>query len=313
MDTSQAKERTITMEKISATVICMKEEGNIQKCLESLDFVDEIVIINSGATERTLDICKKFTDRIIHHPWPKYGQQINFAMDQNKNGWVLCSNADEVVSPELKESILNAFTNNEWILCLNADEVISPELKESILNAFTNDGGKYNGYRVKRRIFHLGRGINHCWYQDFQIRFFRKSKASWISTHSHYSVNLEGTYRDLKGDLECHIYHSLSQHLCSIDSFSSSEAMGEFERGKSVHLFGLVFNPLFYFFKLYVLQRGFLDGTPGFIISVTESYYCFLKYAKLWEMKNVNPFSFAFLHPNLGWVKNLFLRKQHQN
>ena len=118
------------MEKISAIVICMKEEGNIRQCLESLNFVDEIVVIDSGATNGTLEICKKFTDRIIYHPWPSFSQQMNFALDQVKN---------------------------EWVLSMDINEMVSSELKENILNALARDQGKYAGYRISCQNFYLDR------------------------------------------------------------------------------------------------------------------------------------------------------------
>jgi len=245
------------MTRISATIICMNEERTIQQCLESLDFVDEIVVVDSGSTDRTVEICEQFTGKVIHHPWPGHVEQKNYALEQARN---------------------------EWILSLDADEVVSSELRENILRALENDRGKYDGYRVNRHVFYLGRWINHCWYPEYKIRLFKKSKGKWVGKNPHDRVELNGRYRDLKGDLEHYTYRDISQHLCTIDSFSSIGAQGKFEGGESPRIFGLVLNPLFRFFKLYVLKKGFLDGMPGFIIAVLGSYYCFLKYAKLWEI-----------------------------
>lgn len=249
------------MEKISATIICKNEERNIQRCLQHLDFVDEIVVVDSGSEDRTLEICKRFTDRVMYHPWPGYIEQKNYALEQ---------------------------ATHEWVLSLDADEVVSPELKEDILDALRNDQGKYDGYRVNRHVYYLGRWINHCWYPEYKIRLFKKCKGRWVGKNLHERVELNGKYRDLKGDLEHYTYRNISQHLHTIDSFSSLGADGKFEEGKSARLLDLVFNPMFRFLKLYVLKRGFLDGMPGFIIAVLGSYYCFLKYAKLWEMHNVS-------------------------
>jgi glycosyltransferase involved in cell wall biosynthesis len=251
------------MEKISATIICLNEERNIQRCLESLSFADEIIVVDSGSRDRTVEICRRYTDHVMYHPWPGHVEQKNYALDQ---------------------------AQYDWILSLDADEVVSPQLKESILNALQNDHGKYDGYRVNRHVYYLGRWINHCWYPEYKIRLFRKSKGRWTGRNPHDTVSLRGTYRDLKGDLEHYTYRNISQHLQTIDSFSSIGAREAFERGRATHLSNLIFNPLFRFFKLYFLKRGFLDGVPGFIIAVLGSYYCFLKYAKLWEMhKSLQP------------------------
>jgi glycosyltransferase involved in cell wall biosynthesis len=247
------------MEKISATIICLNEERNIRRCLESLNFADEIVVVDSGSTDRTVEICQQYTDRVLYHSWPGHVQQKNYALEQARY---------------------------EWVLSVDADEVVSPQLKESILSALQEDRGKYDGYRVNRHVFYLGRWINHCWYPEYKIRLFKKSRARWTGKNPHDTITLNGKYRDLHGDLEHYTYRNISHHLRTIDSFSSIGAQEKFDEGKSASLCDLIFNPLFRFLKLYVVKRGFLDGVPGFIIAVLGSYYCFLKYAKLWEMRN---------------------------
>ena len=246
------------MEKISAVIICKNEERNIQRCLESLDFVEEIVVVDSGSTDRTVEICKRFTDRVFYHPWAGYVEQKNYALAQ---------------------------ATHEWVLSLDADEVVSAKLKGNIRKALKNNKGKYNGYRLNRHVYYLGRWINHCWYPEYKIRLFKKSKGEWVGKNLHERVKLEGKYCDLPGDLNHYTYRNISQHLCTIDFFSSTAAKEKFEDGKSANLFTLLLHPVFQFFKLYVLKRGFLDGMPGFIIAVLSAYYTFLKYAKLWEMQ----------------------------
>lgn len=262
------------MKKISAIIICLREEGIIQECLKSLNFVDEIVIINSGATSNTLEICKKFTDRIVNYPWPSYGLQMNYAMELIKN---------------------------EWVLCLGVNEVVTDELRKSIIQAIGHDKGRYDGYRIKRQYFYSGRKINHCWVSESKILLYRKSKARWVwnNLHYSYSVDLQGKCRDLKGDLKYFPYQSVSQYLHTLDSLSFIASMDRFEKGDSISLSRLTFSPLLYFLRLYVYKRGFWDGSPGFIISVLESYYCFLESVKLWKMRNTSPtglFNLSTLH-----------------
>jgi glycosyltransferase involved in cell wall biosynthesis len=249
------------MEKISAIIVCTREEGNIQQCLESIRFVDEIVIIDSGATERTLEICREFTDRIVSHPWPSYGQQMEYARELVKN---------------------------EWVLNLGVNEVVSDKLRENIISALENDGGKCDAYRISLHYFYSGQRINRCWKPELQIRLYRRSKARWVRQNLHYSLVLDGKCRDLKGELKYSPYQDLARYLNAINSLSTIKAREKSREGKAEGIFGLVVSPLFHFLKLYGLQRGFLDGRAGFVISILESYRRFMESEKLWEMRNIS-------------------------
>jgi glycosyltransferase involved in cell wall biosynthesis len=278
------------MEKISAIIVCSREEGNVQQCLESVNFVNEIVIIDSCATERALEICRKFTDRIVSHPWPSYGQQMDYARELAKN---------------------------EWVLNLDVNEVVSEKLRKNITAALENDRGKYDAYRIKQHYFYAGQRVNHCWQPEFQIRLYRKSKARWLFRNLHYSPVLDGMYRDLKGELEYSPYQNLSQYLHAINSLSTIGARERFKKEESEHPCGLIFPPLFHFINLYGLKRGFLDGRSGLVISILESYRYFLESAKLREMRNVSPsqvpssFTFEPFKHYLGKIKGLIIPAKH--
>jgi glycosyltransferase involved in cell wall biosynthesis len=253
---------------ISVCIITFNEEKNIVDCLESVNWVDEIVVVDSFSKDRTVDLCRKYTDKIYQIEWQGHVKQKNCALE---------------------------YATNEWVLCLDADERLSPKLKEEIKSVLSTDGQKIDGYFFPRHSYYLGRLINHGgWYPDYKLRLFRKSKGRWGGKDPHDKVILNGTTTRLQGSLLHFVYKNLSHQLQTVDSFSTITANvleGEDERFSPMKL---IFRPPFRFFEMYVIKKGFLDGLPGFIIAVASSFYVFLKYAKLWELtkhkkeKNLN-------------------------
>jgi glycosyltransferase involved in cell wall biosynthesis len=243
---------------ISVCIITFNEEKNIVDCLESVNWVDEIVVVDSFSKDRTVDLCRKYTDKIYQIEWQGHVKQKNCALE---------------------------YATNEWVLCLDADERLSPKLKEEIKSVLSTDGQKIDGYFFPRHSYYLGRWINHGgWYPDYKLRLFRKSKGRWGGKDPHDKVILNGTTTRLQGSLLHFVYKNLSHQLQTVDSFSTITANvleGEDERFSPMKL---IFRPPFRFFEMYVIKKGFLDGLPGFIIAVASSFYVFLKYAKLWEL-----------------------------
>jgi len=246
---------------LAVCVIAQDEEERIGACLASVAFADEIVVVDSGSTDRTVGIARAAGARVIERAWPGYVAQKNFALEQ---------------------------ATTEWVLCVDADEQVSPQLAESIRNALATAPASVAGYRMARRTLYLGRWILHGgWYPDYKVRLVRRGRARWGGVDPHDRLEAEGPVGTLAGDLEHRTYRDISDHLRTIDRFTSVAAGELHARGRGVALAGMLLNAPAKFLKMYVLKAGFLDGVPGFIVAALGSYYVFLRYAKLWELRRV--------------------------
>lgn len=245
--------------RISACIICHNEEQNIKRCLETLKWVQDIIVVDSMSTDRTVEIAEAYTDRIFQRAWPGYAAQKNFALRKAKNDWVLSLDADEAVSKALCDEILSEIAGSEAL----------------------------DGYRIPRRSFYQGRWINHSgYYPDRQLRLFRREKGRWVGGRVHERMAVEGRVGDLKQDLLHYPYGGrLSGQLKTVNSFSTLLAKDMYDRGKRFHLALLFSRPLFKFLEVYVLKRGFMDGLPGLIIAVSDAYAMFVRYVKLREIE----------------------------
>ena len=252
---------------VSVCIITFNEEENIRDCLESLKWVEEIVVIDSLSQDNTVAICREYTDKVFQKEWQGHVKQKNYSL---------------------------AHATNEWVLCLDADERISPELKEEIESCFAEDDKGCEGYLFPRHSYYLGRWINHGgWYPDYKLRLFKKSKGKWGGKDPHDKVILNGGTMRLKAELLHFVYKNLSHQLQTVDNFSTITAGILESESEKFSLLKLLFRPPIRFFEMYVIKRGFMDGLPGFIIASSSSFYIFLKYAKLWELGKHKSKSFA--------------------
>lgn len=244
---------------ISGVVICCDEERTIEACLDSLSFCEEIVVVDSGSTDRTLEIARRYSDRVVEQPFLGYVKQKNLALDQ---------------------------ASHDWVVALDADEVLSKPLREELLAAVAGAGDSVAGFQLDRVTFFMGvwhdRGE---WYPDWQLRVFRRSLGSWAGRDPHDRVELDGVVRRLRGRLEHRNYIDLADHLRTINRFSAVNARAMREDGVRFRLVDLLVRPPFRFFKGYLLRQGFRKGLPGLLVSISTAYYVFMKYAKLWELE----------------------------
>lgn len=243
------------MPKISTIIITYNEEDNIRRCLESVSpIADEIIVVDSKSTDRTLAIAREYTDRVYIRDWPGYGAQKQWALEQ-------CS--------------------HEWVLSLDADEEVSPKLRSEIEGLdFTADG-----YYTPRLTWYMNRWIRHSgWYPNHVLRLFRKEKAVFTPNIVHETATVDGPTRRLNHPLFHYSYRDISHHIEKMNDFTSLAARQMYELGKRPTLHSLTLYPLFGFLKMYVQKRGFLDGSAGLVIAVLHFYYVFLKYAKLLEL-----------------------------
>lgn len=249
------------MSKISAFIVCFNEAHQIRRALESIRFCDEIIVVDSGSTDSTVEIAKEFTNKIHHRDWTGHVDQKAYALSLCTKEWVLNIDADEVITPKLQEEIL------EWIQTGKADS-------EQI-----------SGFKINRVVFHLGKWFRKgVWYPEYRLRLMRRDKTTWGGMDPHEKAIVEGKIYKLKGELEHYSYESLSDHISRLNKYSSTVAANLAQRGKTASVFDVAIRPLARFIKGFFLKKGFLEGFPGFIVSVLEAYYVFLKYIKLWEL-----------------------------
>jgi len=244
---------------VSAIVVCFNEEKNIRDCLESLRWCDEIVVVDSFSTDRTVEIARQYTDRIVQRPWAGYRDQKAFAHSQ---------------------------ATKQWVMLVDSDERVTPELRDEIQRALDGDAGRYLGYAVPRLVFYLGRWWRRGgWYPDYDVRLFRRDKATWGGSDPHEKILVDGAVRRLKNPLHHFSYRNIDDHMQRINRFTSISSRELRKGGGRWRLADALLRPAFRFFRSYVLKRGFMEGFAGFYVAVTAAVYVFLKYAKLWEIE----------------------------
>jgi glycosyltransferase involved in cell wall biosynthesis len=243
--------------KISATLIACNEERKIARAIESLRCCDEIVVIDSGSTDRTIEIAKNLGARVVESAWPGYAKQKNLAAARAANDWILSLDADETVSEALEGEI--------WQLRKN--------------------GPACDAYTMPRMAQYLGRWILHSgWYPDRKVRLYDRRKAEWEGDFVHESVTVNGTVGHLSSAILHYTCDSLSEHLKTIDHYTTLAAQELVARKHVVGWGDLVLDPVWTFLRTYVVQRGFLDGFEGLAIAYMAATYSFLKYAKARNM-----------------------------
>jgi glycosyltransferase involved in cell wall biosynthesis len=246
------------MEKISAVIIAGREENNIVECLESVRWADEIIVVNSESDDRTVEIAKQFTDRVFVRKWEGYASQKNFALQK---------------------------ANNEWVLSIDADERISPELREEISGL---DFSEADGFYIPRRNYFLGRPIRSCgWSPDYQLRLFKKSKTTLSDRRVHESFVVEGRKQKLRNELIHYTHTSLGSTLEKINEYSTLEAE---EKSRMIKMSGvkIFFKPVWEFFHHFIIRRGFTDGVHGLMVSIIHAMTKTQAYMKIWEIQNVH-------------------------
>lgn len=245
--------------KISATIITLNEERNIARAMESLRCCDEIVVVDSGSTDRTPEIAAKLGARLVDSPWGGYAPQKNLAAER---------------------------AGNDWILSIDADEALSESLEAEIWQIKKN-GPQYDAYTMPRLAQYLGRWILHSgWYPDRKVRLYHRAKARWAGDYVHESVQVDGAIGHLESDLLHFTCDSLSEHLKSLDRYTTLAAEQLVSQKTHIGWSKLILDPAWTFFRTYFLQRGYRDGVEGLTIAQMASFYNFLKYAKA---RNMSP------------------------
>jgi len=240
---------------VSVAIITKNEEDNLPACLQSLSFADDIVVVDSGSTDRTTEIAKEFGCRVFEEDWKGYGPQKNSAIERCKNEWVLIIDADERIPIKTSQVIIN------------------------VLKSPTADA-----YSFPRRNYFHNKWIKHCgWWPDYTIRLVRKDKGKFVNI-THEKWETKGIVKRLDVPIEHYSYKSYSDMIKIMESRSTEMAAELYNSGKSVNILTPVIHGLSMFIKIYFIRLGFLEGIDGLLISLTRAGGSFLKYAKLLEL-----------------------------
>jgi glycosyltransferase involved in cell wall biosynthesis len=239
--------------KISATIITHNEERDLPRAIESLRCADEIVVVDSGSTDRTVELATKLGARVVESAWQGYANQKNFAADQAAHDWILSLDADESLSEALEAELW------QW-------KKRTPDR---------------DAYTMPRLAQYLGRWIHHSgWYPDRKIRLYDRRKARWEGEYVHESVKVTGAVGHFESNLLHFTCDSLSEHLKTMDRYTTLAAEQILASRVEVTWGRLILEPVWTFFSTYILKLGFLDGIEGLAIANMAALYNFLKYAK---------------------------------
>ncbi len=247
------------MTKVSAAIITFNEEIIIEKTLSKLDWCDEIVIIDSGSTDKTIEICKKYNCNIYHNEFKGFGQQKQIALDKCKNNWVLS---------------------------IDADEVLSDALREELINTFKSDKIKYNGFYLPFATNYLGKTLKFCGLRrEKHLRLINKNHAHFTTPKVHESIIVEGDVSKMKNKVIHYTYRSISHHLSKMNAYTDNAALEYFKKNKKISKFKTIIKFPVSFVNVYFIKGGIFDGYQGFMWSLFSAFYTSLKYAKLIEKK----------------------------
>ncbi len=242
---------------VSCTIVCQNEEANIVHCLETVAWCDEIVVVDGGSTDRTVELARRYTDRVLSHPWPGYRAQKQFALDAARCEWVLNVDADERVTPEL-----------------------AAEIRRTLASRVT-----VNGFAIPRLVCYLGRWWYHGgWYPRRVLRLMRRSAASWGGVDPHERAEVTGHVATLEWPILHYTYRDVSDHLRSMNKLTAVAARQPGVLG-GAGISRLVIEPAWRFVRAWVLRLSFLDGFAGLFVSATGAFYVFLRWAKVRERR----------------------------
>lgn len=245
--------------KITALIPCFNEETMIEDCLKSVEWADEILLVDSFSTDKTLEIAKAFNPRILQHEYENSAAQKNWAIPQ---------------------------ASHEWVLIVDSDERVTPQLRDEILKVLEMDQPEHAAYRIYRQNHFFGFQINHCgWDKDDVTRLFLRDNGKYKPYHVHADMDIDGSVGVLSGKFLHFTMRSFSNYMRKFDRYTTWASLDRAKKTDKVTAMHVFFRPIGRFMKQYILKRGFLDGLPGLILCILSSFSVFMKYAKLWEMR----------------------------
>jgi glycosyltransferase involved in cell wall biosynthesis len=241
--------------KLSVTIIARNEAADIGAAIASVAWADDILVVDSQSTDATADLARAAGARVIVRDWPGYIEQKNFAASQAAHDWILSLDADERATPALAREIQQT-------------------LEQPVHRAF----------QIPRVTWYLGEWIRATdWYPDYQTRLYDRRAARWTGRYVHEGVTVDGTTGRLRADLQHFAYRDISDHLETIDRYTTLAARQMHEDGRRASPVALLVQGPAAFLRNYLLRGGFRLGTTGLVVSTLNAYYVFLKFAKLWQ------------------------------
>ncbi len=242
---------------LSVLIQAKNEEKNIGRAIKSVKgLAKEIIVLDDFSTDKTAEVAKSLGAKVYRlEKKMSYSEKLNYGIE-------LCS--------------------NEWVMFIDADEEVSKELKENIKRELRNP--RYESYMISRRTYYMGKFLNHVWYPEWRLRLFKKKKVVFEGD-VHEKPIVKGRVGKIKGDLYHYSFKSLRHQYEKNMDYAEKMAISLSKKGEKFSIYKLIFNPLWSFFKFYILKLGFLDGYRGFLASVSAAIYTFQKYAFLLELE----------------------------
>ncbi len=247
------------MSGLSVVIVTQNEEDRIKKCLDSVAWATEIIIVDAFSTDKTVEICKSYTDKIYSRHWDGFITQKNYAL---------------------------TLATKDWALSLDADEQLSEQLISEIKSVIDRKDNTCSAYSMPRKTYYLGRWMLHSgWYPDRKVRLVRKGFAIWGGFEPHDFLEVHGKVRELNGDILHYSFRNLSHHIRKLDYFTDAASLELIKSGRRSGVLDMIIHPAGMFFKMFILKKGFMDGIQGFIAASVSAFHVFMKYAKAWEIR----------------------------
>jgi glycosyltransferase involved in cell wall biosynthesis len=249
--------------RVTAMVLALNEERNLGPCLDSLAWVDEVLVVDSFSRDRTVEIAESHGARVLQQEFVNYSRQRNWAL---------------------------AHVTHEWVFVVDADERVTPELRAEILAVLENDGDGLAGFSIPRRDYFFGRRIRYCgWQTDRVNRLFRRERGRYGKRSVHEHLELDGPLGSLSAPLEHYTYRTMDQYLEKFVKYTRLGAEDLHRAGRRAGFSELLLRPSARFVKMYVIRLGFLDGLHGLVLCCLAAMSVFMKYARLWALEHETP------------------------
>lgn len=242
---------------ISALAITYNEEANIEKFISSLSFADEVIIVDSNSTDKTVELAKQHNAKVIIRDFDNFSNQKNFALQQVNHDWVVFFDLDETITQELAEEIKNTIKNSKNIAA----------------------------FKVKRNFYFMGKRIKYSGFQnDVVIRIFKRNKAKYSNNLVHETLEVDGSVKILKHKSDHYSYKNFDHYNNKLTQYSKLQAQALYNKNVRPSIYHFIIRPCYRFWHQYLIRLGFLDGKEGFILAYTSAFTVFKRYLYLWTM-----------------------------